>query len=69
MMPMLKLETYQEDLCDFKNPSKARVFNNHFREPLWEVSNPFREPLKRSLLDFKDLIISKSSKGIIRTIF
>jgi len=38
--------------------------------PAWrEVSNRFREPLERSLLDFKDLIISKRSKGIIRTIF
>ena len=34
-----------------------------------EISNHFREPLERSLLDFKDLIISKRSKGIIRTIF
>jgi len=22
----VKLETYQENLCDFKNPSKAKVF-------------------------------------------
>jgi len=30
--------------------------------PAWrEFSNHFREPLERSLLDFKDLIISKRS--------
>ena len=38
--------------------------------PAWrEVSNHFTEPLERSLRDFKDLIISKISKEIIRTIF
>jgi len=31
--------------------------------PVWrEVSNYFREPLERSLLDFKDLIISKNRR-------
>ena len=38
--------------------------------PAWrEVSNHFKKPLEKFLLDFKDLIISKRSKGIIHFYF
>ena len=41
----------------------------NFLALLWHKVLDIREPLERSLLDFKELIISKRSKGIVCTIF